>query len=145
LAEEIERAKRYEHGFAVVIADIDNFKTYKDAQGQAAGDNILLIVADSIRSRLRRSDVACRYSDDEFAAILMHADSTKARTVLERIGKALANKLKELNDPTTADLSLSAGLACYPDDATTADDLVRLADISLYSSKLGEAKAAQTV
>jgi GGDEF domain-containing protein len=55
------------------------------------------------------------------------------------------NKLKELNDPATADLSLSAGLASYPDDATTADDLVRLADISLYSSKLGKPKAAQKV
>jgi diguanylate cyclase (GGDEF)-like protein/PAS domain S-box-containing protein len=145
LAEEIERAKRYEHGFAVVIADIDNFKSYKDAQGQAAGDKVFLLAADSIRSKMRRSDVACRYSDDEFAAILMHTDSTKARTVLERMGKSLASKLKELNDPATADLSLSAGLACYPDDATTADDLVRLADISLYSSKLGEPEVAQTV
>jgi diguanylate cyclase (GGDEF)-like protein/PAS domain S-box-containing protein len=145
LAEEVERAKRYEHSLAVVIADIDNFKSYKDAHGEAAADKVFVLAADSIRSKMRRSDIACRYSDDEFAALLMHADSAKARTVLERMVKQLANKLKELDDPATADLSLSAGLACYPDDATTADDLVRLADISLYSSKLGEPKAAQTV
>jgi len=145
LAEEIERAKRYEHTLTVMIADTDNLKSYNDARGQEAGDKVLLLVADSIRSQMRRSDVACRYSDDEFAAILMHADSTRARIVVERMGKSLANKLKELNDPATADLSLSAGLACYPDDATTADDLVRLADISLYSSKLGDPKAAQKV
>jgi diguanylate cyclase (GGDEF)-like protein/PAS domain S-box-containing protein len=145
LSEEIERAKRYDHGLVVMIADIDNFKSYNDAQGQAAGDKILRIAADSIRSQMRRSDIACRYSGDEFAAILMHADSTRAQIILERIGKSLANKLKQLNDPATANLSLSAGLACYPDDATTADDLVRLADISLYSAKLGDSKAAHKV
>jgi diguanylate cyclase (GGDEF)-like protein len=94
---------------------------------------------------MRRSDIACRYSGDEFAAILMHADSNRAQIILRRIGKSMAKKIKELNDPATADLSLSAGLACYPDDATTDDDLVRLADISLYSAKLGESKAAQKV
>jgi diguanylate cyclase (GGDEF)-like protein/PAS domain S-box-containing protein len=145
LDEEIERAKRYDHGFVVMIADIDNFKSYNDAQGQAAGDKILRLAADSIRSQMRRSDIACRYSGDEFAAILMHVDSTRAQIVLGRMGKSMANKLKELNDPATSDLNLSAGLACYPDDATTADDLVRLADISLYSAKLGNSKAAQTV
>jgi diguanylate cyclase (GGDEF)-like protein len=145
LGEEIERAKRYDHGLVVMIADIDNFKSYNDAQGQAAGDKILRLAADAIRSQMRRSDVACRYSGDEFAAILMHTDSTRAQTILGRTGKSMANKLKELNDPATADLSLSAGLACYPDDATTADDLLRLADISLYSAKLSDSKAAQKV
>jgi diguanylate cyclase (GGDEF)-like protein/PAS domain S-box-containing protein len=145
LAEEIERAKRYDHGLAVMIADIDNFKSYNDARGQEAGDKVLCLAADSIRSQMRRSDIACRYSGDEFAAILMHTDSTRAQTVLERMGKSLANKLKELNDPAAAQLALSAGLACYPDDATTADDLVRLADISLYSSKLTSSQPAHTV
>jgi diguanylate cyclase (GGDEF)-like protein/PAS domain S-box-containing protein len=145
LGEEVERAKRYKHGLAVIIADIENLKSYNEARGQEAGDKVLLLVADSVRSQMRRSDVACRYSDDEFAAILMHADSARAQTVIERMAKSLTNKLKGLNDPATADLSLSAGLASCPDDATTADDLVRLADISLYSSKLGEPKAAQKV
>ncbi len=145
LGEEIERAKRYEHGLAVMIADIDNFKSYNDAQGQAAGDKVLRLAADSIRSQMRRSDIACRYSGDEFAAILMHTDSARAQIILKRIGKSLASKLKQLKDPATADLSLSAGIACYPDDATSIDDLVRLADISLYSAKLNGSKAAQTV
>jgi diguanylate cyclase (GGDEF)-like protein/PAS domain S-box-containing protein len=145
LGEEIERAKRYEHSLAVMIADIDNFKSYNDAQGHAAGDKVLCLAADSIRSQMRRSDIACRYSGDEFAAILMHTDSTRVQTVVNRIAKSLASKLKELNDPATADLSLNAGLACYPDDATTVDDMVRLADISLYSGKLTDPKAAHKV
>jgi diguanylate cyclase (GGDEF)-like protein/PAS domain S-box-containing protein len=145
LAEELERSKRYNHGFSVMIADIDNFKSYNDARGQEAGDKVLCLAADSIRSQMRRSDIACRYSGDEFAAILMHTDSTRAQTILERMGKSLANKIKELNDPAAAQLTLSVGLACYPDDATTADDLVRLADISLYSSKLTSSQPAHTV
>lgn len=145
LAEEIERAKRYEHGLVVMIADIDNFKSYNDARGQAAGDKVLRLAADSIRSQMRRSDVACRYSGDEFAAILIHTDSARAQIILERIAKSLASKLEELKDPATADMTLSAGLACYPDDATTVDELVRLADLSLYSAKLNNSKAAQRV
>ncbi|MGQ9573015.1 MAG: diguanylate cyclase [Dehalococcoidia bacterium] len=145
LGEEIERAKRYEHGLAVVVADIDNLKSYRDARGQAASDKILSLAADSIRSQMRRSDIACRYSDDEFAAIFIHADASRARTILERIGKHMASKLKELGDPNTGDLSLSAGIACYPDDATSADDLMRLADVSLYTTKLDASRTAQTV
>jgi diguanylate cyclase (GGDEF)-like protein/PAS domain S-box-containing protein len=145
LAEEIERAKRYKHGLVVAIADIDNFKRYNDARGQAAGDKVLCLAADAVRSQMRRSDIACRYSGDEFAVILIHTDSTRAQAILERIAKSLANKLGELNDPTTADLSLSAGIAYYPDDATTVDDLVRLADVSLYSAKLSASRAAQAV
>jgi diguanylate cyclase (GGDEF)-like protein/PAS domain S-box-containing protein len=145
LGEEVERAMRYEHGLVVMIADIDNFKSYNDAQGHAAGDKVLRLAADSMRRQMRRSDIVCRYSGDEFAAILMHTDSTRAQTILERIRKSMANKLKELNDPAAANLNLSAGLAGCPDDATTADDLVRLADISLYSTKLGDSKAVQTV
>jgi len=145
LSEEIERAKRYQHGVAVIIADIDNFKSYSDTQGQEASDKVLRLAADALASQMRRSDVACRYSGDEFAAILMHVDSARAQVVLDRMAKSLANKLKELKDPAAADLSLSAGLACYPDDATIIDDLVRLADISLYSAKLSDSKAPQTV
>jgi diguanylate cyclase (GGDEF)-like protein/PAS domain S-box-containing protein len=145
LGEEIERAKRYKHSIAVVIADIDNFKNYNDTQGQAAGDKVLRLAADSFASQMRRSDIACRYSGDEFAAILIHADSARSQVVLERIAKSLATKLKELKEPAAAELTLSAGLACYPDDATTVDDLVRLADISLYSAKLSDSKTPQKV
>jgi diguanylate cyclase (GGDEF)-like protein/PAS domain S-box-containing protein len=145
LGEELERAKRYDHGLVLMIADIDNFESYSEAQEQAASDKILRLAADSIRSQMRRSDIACRYSDDQFAAIFMHADLNRAQVILGRIGKSMANKLKELNDPATADLSLSAGLASYPDDATSDDDLLRLADISLYSAKLGDSTAAQKI
>ncbi|MDP2949438.1 MAG: diguanylate cyclase [Chloroflexota bacterium] len=144
LSEEIERSKRYGYDFAVVITDIDNFKSYNDERGHPAGDKVLCLAGDSIQSQMRRSDVACRYSGDEFAAILMQADLRRAQTAVERIETVFAAKLQELNDPATACLSLSAGIAYYPDDGLTVDELAKVAELSLRSAKLASPRVTQT-
>ncbi len=135
LPEEIERAKRYSQSFAVVMMDVDNFKRFNDSRGHQAGDEMLRRVADSIRSGLRRSDLAFRYGGDEFAAILPHANSAKARAVVSRINRCITKTLHQISDGATDNLALSAGIAHFPDDGTTADDLVRTADAALYSAK----------
>jgi two-component system cell cycle response regulator len=135
LAEELERSKRYNHSFAVVMMDVDNFKQYNDSRGHQAGDEALCLVADCIRKAIRRSDLAFRYSGDEFAAILSHADSSKAQAVANRISRDITKSLKQIDDGAATRLGLSAGVACFPDDATTADDLVRVADTALYDAK----------
>jgi diguanylate cyclase (GGDEF)-like protein/PAS domain S-box-containing protein len=135
LAEEIERSKRYNHGFAVVMMDVDDFKRFNDSRGHQAGDEMLRLVGDSIRSGLRRSDLAFRYGGDEFAAILPHANSLRARAVVNRINGRITKSLKGMDGGAAARLSLSAGVACFPEDGTTADDLVRIADAALYSAK----------
>jgi diguanylate cyclase (GGDEF)-like protein/PAS domain S-box-containing protein len=135
LAEELERSKRYNHGFAVLMMDVDNFKHYNDSHGHQMGDEMLRLVADSIRSGLRRSDIAFRYGGDEFGAILPHTDSARARAVVERINRRITKSLKQMDDGATARLGLSAGVACFPDDGSTADELVRIADTALYSAK----------
>jgi diguanylate cyclase (GGDEF)-like protein/PAS domain S-box-containing protein len=140
LSEEIERSQRYNGGFAVAMMDVDNFKHFNDSCGHQQGDEMLRIVADSIRSGLRRSDLAFRYGGDEFAAIMLHADAARARTVIDRINRHLARSLKQMNHAAAARLSLSAGVACFGDDGRTADELVRVADAALYGAKW----AAQT-
>ncbi|MGQ9572334.1 MAG: PAS domain S-box protein [Dehalococcoidia bacterium] len=135
LAEEIDRANRYNHGFAVVMLDVDNFKHYNDTHGHQVGDEMLCLVAGCIEAGLRRSDAAFRYGGDEFAAILPHADAAKAWAVVKRINGRIAKKLKQMDGDAAARLSLSAGVACFPDDGATADDLVRIADAALYSAK----------
>ncbi len=135
LAEEIERSKRYARGFSVVMMDVDNFKHYNDSRGHQAGDETLSLIADCIRAGVRRSDTAFRYGGDEFAAILSHADSSRAQGVVNRINRRIAARLKEINDPAAAWLGISAGAACFPQDATTADELVRIADAALYDAK----------
>jgi diguanylate cyclase (GGDEF)-like protein/PAS domain S-box-containing protein/putative nucleotidyltransferase with HDIG domain len=135
LAEEVDRSKRYNHGFAVMMMDVDDFKRFNDSRGHQAGDEALRLVADCIRSGLRRSDLAFRYGGDEFAAILPHGDSPKARAVVSRINGRITRRLKKTDDGAAAQLSLSVGIACFPDDGTAADDLVRIADAALYSAK----------
>jgi diguanylate cyclase (GGDEF)-like protein len=135
LAEEINRSKRYGRGFTVVMMDVDNFKQFNDTRGHQAGDETLRLVADCIRAGLRRSDIPFRYGGDEFAAILLHADSSKTQTIAKRMNRCLTRRLQEANDPAAAWLGLSVGVACFPDDATTADDLVKIADAALYDAK----------
>jgi diguanylate cyclase (GGDEF)-like protein/PAS domain S-box-containing protein/putative nucleotidyltransferase with HDIG domain len=135
LAQEIERSKRYNHGFALVMMDVDDFKRFNDSRGHQAGDEALRLVADCIRTGLRRSDLAFRYGGDEFAAILPHADSPKARAAVNRINERIARRVKKTDGRAAAQLTLSAGIACFQDDGTTADDLVRVADAALYSAK----------
>jgi diguanylate cyclase (GGDEF)-like protein len=76
-----------------------------------------------------------RYGGDEFAAILLHADSSRAQAIAKRVKRCVTRRLQEANDPAAAWLGLSAGVACFPNDATTADDLVRIADAALYDAK----------
>jgi diguanylate cyclase (GGDEF)-like protein/PAS domain S-box-containing protein/putative nucleotidyltransferase with HDIG domain len=135
LAEEIDRSKRYKHGFAVVMMDVDDFKRFNDSRGHQMGDAMLRLVADCIRAGLRSSDIAFRYGGDEFSAILPHADSSKAKAAVSRINGHIAKKLKQIDGGSATRLSLSAGVACFPEDGTTADVLVRIADAALYSAK----------
>jgi len=153
LAEEVERSKRYKLGFTVMMMDVNNFKQYNDSRGHQAGDEALCLLADCIRTGLRRSDLAFRYGGDEFAAILPHADSSRAQAVVRRINRRIAARLKEMDDPAAAWLGLSAGVACCPDDGITADDLVTIADTALYDAKrvasaravLGQGQSSESV
>ena len=135
LGGEIERSSRYEHGFAVVMMDVNNFKQYNDSRGHQAGDKALRLIADCIRSELRRSDTAFRYGGDEFAAILPHADMPRAQAVVDRINRSIAARLRKTDDPAAVWLGLSAGIGCFPENATSVDELVRTADTALYGAK----------
>jgi diguanylate cyclase (GGDEF)-like protein/PAS domain S-box-containing protein len=135
LAEEIDRSKRYKRHFAVVMMDVDAFKQYNDSRGHQAGDDALRLLADCIRTGIRGSDLAFRYGGDEFAAILLNADSARAQTVVNRINRHIAAGLKKMDPQAAAWLGLSAGVASFPQDATTVDELVQMADAALYDAK----------
>jgi diguanylate cyclase (GGDEF)-like protein/PAS domain S-box-containing protein/putative nucleotidyltransferase with HDIG domain len=135
LAEEMDRSKRYNHGFALLLMDVDDFKRFNESRGHKVGDEMLRLVAHCIPTGLRRSDLAFRYGGDEFAAILPHADSSKARAAVDRINRRITKRLRQMDGDTVARLTLTAGVACFPEDATTADELVRIADATLYNAK----------
>jgi diguanylate cyclase (GGDEF)-like protein len=117
--------------FAVLMLDLDSFKAFNDSCGHPAGDALLARIADAIREATRAGDALYRYGGDEFAVILPSAGRVDAFEVVERIRRGVA-AVPSLTGPR---VTISAGVACYPDDGATKDELVEAADQSLYLSK----------
>jgi diguanylate cyclase (GGDEF)-like protein len=134
---ELERARRYRHGVALVFLDLDRFKELNDTFGHPAGDRALTVFARLLRDSLRGSDLAGRMGGDEFAACLVEADEEAGSRLLER----LSDQVDELvaGDELPADFAFSAGLAHFPDETGDADALFRVADQRLYESKRASA------
>lgn len=131
---EIYRADRYNRELALGILDIDHFKIYNDLYGHPAGDYALEKVADIIRQFLRVSDAAARYGGEEFALILPETNQDQANRVCSRVRRAVERNQFEIESKPT-DLTISVGIACYPNDAKDSKKLVDLADKALYQAK----------
>jgi diguanylate cyclase (GGDEF)-like protein len=126
---ELRRAHRYGHGLSLVYLDVDRFKQINDTRGHPEGDRVLREVARLLNDALRSSDLAGRMGGDEFAVGLIEADADAASAFLTRLERRMTQS--EL----PADFSISAGCAHFPSDATSADELFRLADARLYEQK----------
>jgi len=116
---------------AVLMLDLDAFKGFNDTCGHPAGDALLAGVGDAMRAATRTGDAIYRYGGDEFAVILAGTTRIEAFEVAERIRRGVAS----LPSPTGSGVTISAGVACYPDDGLTKDELVAAADRSLYLAK----------
>gem|GEM_PF-6227389 len=136
LIEEIHRAARFNIPISLLIFDIDLFKTYNDTFGHPAGDRVLKEVAEILRHQLRSSDILCRYGGDEFVAILVGADGDDAAQVARKTREAVENfPFQGREYLPGGKLSVSVGVATYPDDALNHVDLVAEADRRLYVAK----------
>jgi diguanylate cyclase (GGDEF)-like protein len=131
LREEIIRRTDYGDTFSLILIDMDNFKKYNDTFGHMAGDRILVLAARIIEGLIRSSDVAFRYGGDEFVIILPNASTLDAFSVAERIREKIdcEMSIKQL------DLSVSIGVASWPGDGATLDELCYAADMALYYAK----------
>jgi diguanylate cyclase (GGDEF)-like protein len=135
LAEEVVRAVRTRRQLSVIMLDLDDFKLVNDTFGHVFGDQVLVHVAELIRSTLRGSDVAARYGGDEFAVILPETDAAEAAVVAERIQAALAQQPYSAGGRGDIPIGASIGIATHPQDAFTAAELVAIADAGLYGAK----------
>jgi diguanylate cyclase (GGDEF)-like protein/PAS domain S-box-containing protein len=134
LERELGRARRYRHPFAILIADLDNFKRVNDQLGHPKGDKVLVQLAQLIRSTARESDLMFRYGGDEFLLILPETDG-KAKALAERLQQAVAGWAKE-HGLAELGLGLSVGIAVwYPDSPRSAEELLVEADRALYRIK----------
>jgi diguanylate cyclase (GGDEF)-like protein len=144
---EMARSNRYGHPFGLLMMDIDHFKQVNDTYGHLVGSQVLREVAAVIRETLRDSDIAGRYGGEEYIALLPETDRNRAQEAAERIRQAIERT------PFTASLSnphyklrltISIGVASYPEDATDINTLIEHADQAMYTAKRRGRNLVQT-
>lgn len=136
LTSELKRAKRYTHDLSILIIDIDHFKNYNDTNGHLQGNEAIKKVTCVMREATRSMDVLSRYGGEEFAVILPETNKQQAFQTATRICKAVekAKVFGEEKQPLKK-LTISIGVAAYPDDAPRGPALVECADQALYQAK----------
>jgi diguanylate cyclase (GGDEF)-like protein len=129
LSHEIERHSRYGSMLALVYIDLDNFKKFNDSKGHLAGDKMLTQIGNSIHKATRNVDFAFRYGGDEFAIVMPHTSAEDSLIAVERIRSEIAAKYADIS------ISASIGIASWPSDGLTMDQLIDAADKALYHAK----------
>ena len=136
LKEEIARAKRNDSPLALLILDVDFFKNYNDALGHPAGDEILRQLSDILKAIVRDNDIVARYGGEEFAMILPSTDKKGAGILANRLRKKIEKyKFPHQEIQPNGTLTISIGIALYPENAIDRDDVVVAADRALYYAK----------
>jgi diguanylate cyclase (GGDEF)-like protein len=128
---EVDRVRRYNLTFSLAMLDIDNFKLINDTHGHVLGDRILAEMGRLLRKSARASDLAARYGGEEFVVMMPMTGGTQAQLAGERLRETVAGH----TFPRRKKLTVSVGLACYPEDGTNLEDLLRKADAALYEAK----------
>jgi two-component system cell cycle response regulator len=128
------RNQRYGHPLSLILLDVDDFKKYNDAFGHKEGDNVLVTLAEVIRSCLRGTDTAYRYGGEEFVVILPETTIDQGKRIAERIRKTFKNNAFEPRKGKTVRKTVSLGVAQYSDkeDATS---FIKRADKNMYTAK----------
>jgi len=130
LAQEIERAKRADRPFSILMLDVDHFKKYNDTHGHQAGDEVLARIGTVLRNSIRPYDCAARYGGEEFLVMLSGTSLDPARESAERIRKQVRAEQFEAESVT-----ISIGVAEYPSHGDTAKAVIGQADAALYEAK----------
>lgn len=135
LKQQMEMSKRYGTNVSLIIIDIDFFKKFNDTFGHQAGDAVLRQVAQVLKKNVRTSDVVCRYGGEEMSIILPNTNNEEARINAERICKAVAEKPFKLNATDESHVTVSLGVATFPQDGENSKALIETADKGLYRAK----------
>ncbi|NIM01822.1 MAG: diguanylate cyclase [Acidobacteria bacterium] len=136
LTRELRRADRYNQLLSLVMMDVDDFKSYNDEHGHDQGNEALATVARLLAESLRTIDVPARYGGEEFAFILPTTPKADAHLVAERARARIEEHVfSQKGTPRGTRLTVSMGVATFPSDASTAEDLIRHADSALYVAK----------
>ena len=138
---EIARAARYEHLLSLIIIDMDSFKEYNDSYGHPAGDERIKAIAGILLEDVRNPDIAARYGGEEFAIILPHTTKAGAIMLAERLRESAEAQSPEKNTPgaVSSGYTISLGVASFPEDGTTSEEILLAADnAELTAKRLGK-------
>jgi diguanylate cyclase (GGDEF)-like protein len=134
LRKKVDEAQRFKERFAVLFFDIDHFKSVNDSLGHELGDELLKQVATRVRSVLREYDILSRFGGDEFVIIMPHvADNRQVSIVANKIVQLFAEPFYLAKNITH--ITSSIGVSVYPNDANSANALLKSADIAMYRAK----------
>jgi len=133
LAKEQARSNRRKHSYSILMIDIDYFKRFNDTHGHQAGDELLKSVAGVFRSFVRSCDVAARYGGEEFLIMLTETGSSEALSCAEKIRA----KVSELRARNAGSITVSIGVASFPENGADVEAVIHQADAALYRCKRG--------
>ncbi len=132
----LEAAQTERSTVALVMLDVDKFKTYNDTYGHLVGNDVLRSVVTSIQGHVKSTDVVGRWGGEEFAILLPNVSRAQARLVTERIRQTVAhNVMRDMQNRPIPSPTVSQGIAMYPDDAIEIEELIGKADTALYRAK----------
>lgn len=133
IKEEILRADRNREALAILLCDVDNFKTINDNQGHQVGDEVLRKVSEEIKEATRGIDLVCRWGGDEIVVVLSNITREGIMIAADRIRKRIIS----IGEKNALPLDISIGVALYPEHGSDTDELIRMADRALYIAKRG--------
>lgn len=133
---EFLRSERYNRALSVIMVDIDHFKNYNDTHGHLRGDEILRKVARVLEKNLRKADLVARFGGEEFIVLLPETDKARARNVAEKLRHRIETySFPDGHSQPLGRVTISLGLASYPEDASSSRALLEVADRMLYLAK----------
>ncbi|WZL73730.1 GGDEF domain-containing protein [Clostridiaceae bacterium 35-E11] len=137
LKSDIEHVKKEKTKLFLLMIDIDQFKNFNEQFGTKAGDQVLEQIGEVIRYNICPTDFAARYGGEEFTVILMNTTHENAAMIADRIRYDIKQAIKEIEELKDKDASVtvSIGIACYPDSTNHLRSLVDIADVKMYEGK----------
>jgi diguanylate cyclase (GGDEF)-like protein len=135
LEREASRARRSNQPFGLMMIDIDHFKRFNDTFGHAVGDAVLRAVGRYLLSLARAEDIPCRYGGEEFVLLMAHTSPVTVRERAEKLRRGAQELTIEHDGRSVGAITLSIGIAIFPDHADSGEGVLRLADAALYQAK----------
>lgn len=132
---QVEQSKRYNNNFSLIIIDIDFFKKFNDTFGHQSGDAVLRQVAQTLKRNVRATDIVCRYGGEEMSIILPNTSKEEAQSTAEKICHRVADRKFKLAGDKETNVTISLGVATFPNDGDTASKIIDAADKRLYNAK----------